>query len=184
MAGEFELLKDIVTGIKSIKDIFNNFPFSTPFLPQKDKLLELKNEVDFLEEKINNNFPKLSNLVWSYSAIISEVKVGRSISDKARQLIMDNPGLSPNYTAIFANKLEDDHGRVGYNITRIALPDISEKGELSEKSRMIRDLINSLKTVNRDDINSLQRIFNEISTHYSDMEEILGRLLQKLLDLQ
>jgi hypothetical protein len=184
MSGEFELLKDIVTGIKLIKDIFINFPFNNPLLPQKDKLRELKNQVDFLEQKINNNFPKLSNLVRSYSAIISEVKVGRAISDKARQMIMDNPDLSPNYTAIFANKLEDDHGRVDYNITQIALPDIAEKGALSEKSRMIRDSINSLKIAKRDDINALQRIFNDIATHYADMEEILGRLLQKLLDLQ
>ncbi|BAZ29751.1 hypothetical protein NIES4074_21980 [Cylindrospermum sp. NIES-4074] len=184
MAGEFELLKDIVTAIKSIKDIFNNFPFSNPLLPQKDKLIELRNKVDSLEEKINNSFPKLSHLVWSYSAIISEVKVARSISDKARQLIMNDPALSPNYTAIFANKLEDDYGRVDYGITQISLPDIAERGALTEKSRMIRDLINHLKTVKRDDIDALQRIFNDIATHYSDMEAILGKLLQKLLYLQ
>ncbi|RCJ27697.1 hypothetical protein A6S26_35030 [Nostoc sp. ATCC 43529] len=153
---------------------------SAGFLQRRqDKLNELKDKIASLENQVTKGFPGLAQLLRSYSLILSEVKVVKAISDKASELITTVPDKAPLYTGIFINQIEATHGQIGFGIGQLPDVDNREAGELKGKLDSIRDLIRDIKKEN--DIQDIKRIFDNISTQYTDVQAILSRLVERIL---
>lgn len=182
------LISLISKGAKEAKALYSNISLPI-FLPKaRNSLNSLEEKINFiegqvliLEEKCHLSFPKLSQLIRSYSDLIANVRIASALSDKAAEIYGIAPDEAPIFKTMFANDRQQDYSRVTSGMTNLPTMDVEEKGKIEAKLDNIRDNIRDLKNSNQNDIEAVKRIFDNISTQYSDIESILGGLLNKIL---
>lgn len=170
-------ISSIAATVKDMKGILDVFPVGIVLPPNKAKLIKLKDNVRHLEIECT----KLSQLIRNYSSLLSEVRIAKALSDKAYELIMFVPDLGSGQLAIFSNDIETRHSVINRDINRLPIIDATETGVMERELTVIRDLIRDLKKDVQNNDGSVKRDFADISTHYADLEGILSRLLEKLL---
>ncbi|MCC5663657.1 hypothetical protein LC653_06875 [Nostoc sp. CHAB 5784] len=178
MSIDLSLLASIIKTIGDIKYILDTVE-KTNIFQRQPKLDELKREVTSLEKQVNSGFPTLVQLLRSYSLILSDVKVVIAISNKASELIATAPDKALQYTGIFINQIETNHGQINFGMSQLPALDVREGGELSGKLNSIRDFIRDIKRENN--IQNIKRTFDNISTQYTDVQSILSRLVERIL---
>ncbi|MDM9585159.1 hypothetical protein [Nostoc sp. GT001] len=178
MIFDLSLIASILRTIGDIKSILDTVE-KTNIFQRQPKLDELKREITSLEQQVNTGFPTLVQLLRSYSSILSDVKVVTAISNKASELIAIAPDKALLYTGNFINQIEANHGQINLGISQLPPLNVREAGELSGRLNSIRDLIRDIKR--EDDIQSIKRTFENISTQYTDVQSILSRLVEIIL---
>lgn len=169
----------VLQGIKQAKSMVEKIPVSL-FLPAARSNVEaLQKKVVNLEQLIAIGFPKLAQLIRSYSSLISEVKVSKALADKVAELT-DFAEIT-KFASLFINQLESNHGRISTSISQLSSPDVSEKGMVDAKLISIRDTLRDLKNLDKTDLKTMKQYFDRISTDYADVEGSLSRLLEKIL---
>ena len=175
MSIDLSLIASIIKTIGDIKSILDAVGAANMFQRQ-NKLNELRDKITSLERQVNTGFPTLAQLLRSYSLILSDVKVVTAISNKASELIATAPDEALLYTGIFINQIEANHGQINFGISQLPPLNVREAGELSGRLNSIRDLIRDIKREN--DIQSIKRTFDNISTQYTDVQSIISRLVE------
>jgi hypothetical protein len=180
------ILNGITRSVNGIKLIANKIPRS--ILPgSKRTYQELENHISTLEgqisdlkDKINTKFPELSQLIIIYSRAISDIRIAGALSDKIAELY----GLSPEmvtFTPVFANNIQAEYSRISSGIQNLPELNVEERGSLDRTLIEIRDLIRDLKSSNPNNLESIRRTLERISTEYSDAESVLSKLLNRML---
>jgi hypothetical protein len=181
MTEQFSSIISILEIIRNTKSIIDSIPIKLFFPPNQGKLISLQKSVNSLDDQIRVVFPKIAQLIRSYSATIAEVKVSKALSDKVAEILGIVPDSSSIYTPFFINQLESNHGRIETMISHLPPLDNLETGALNEKMNIIRDHILDLKKIDEKDSTTVKQLFDKISTYYTDIQRILSRLLEKIL---
>jgi hypothetical protein len=174
------LAGSIVESVKSAKKVCDAIPQWLFFPPLKAQVSELKSQITLLERQVNYGFPKLEQLISSYSYLVSEVKVAKALSDKSFEIL----GLVSDAHRFMENAAidrENECSRIKDAIARLPSIDSAEAGELSRIMTSIRDKTLELKRLGDNDALLARRLHGEISTQYSDMSSIISKLLDKIL---
>jgi len=189
-----ELIPVVNSVCKNVKDlvpIVDTISKSRGWLKKKgnnksleEDLLKTTASIKKLEHYISNNLPKLIQLIKDYSRLLADVRVARSISDKAAEIIGIMPELAPQYMPIFLSQIQSDISRVETGAYQLLPTDSNEFGKLIQNISVIRDLSRDLKK----EVNSANPLFfknllDNISTYYADIEPLLSKLLDKILTL-
>jgi len=173
------LAGSVLQGIKEAKSLVDKIPVSL-FLPAGRSNVEaLQKKVASLEQSVTIGFPKMAQLIRSYSSLISDVKVSKALADKVAELI-DFAEVT-KFASFFINDLEMKHGRISTSISQLSSPDVSEKGMVDGKIADVRDTLRDLKNLDKTDLKTMKQYFDRISTDYADVESSLSRLLEKIL---
>lgn len=177
------LAGSVLQGIKEAKSLVEKIPVSL-FLPAARSNVEaLQKKVASLEQLVTIGFPKMAQLIRSYSSLISEIKVSKALADKMSELTILAPRLTEMDMIVsgFINQLENNHGRISANVSQLSSPDVSEKGIVEVKLNNVRDTLRDLKNLDKTDLKTMKQCFDRISTDYADVEGSLSRLLEKIL---
>jgi hypothetical protein len=167
--------------VKDMKGITDKLPVSLTLPPTRGKLSEIQSKMTDLEKKITIGLPKIAQLIRSYSALLAEVKIAKALSDKAAELISLVPDFGSGYITVFSNDIESKHGSICRIVSQLPILNATEAGELDRELRIIRDIIRDLKGGSQGESKYIKKCFDDISTHYSDVEAVLSRLLEKIL---
>ncbi|MEH2305004.1 hypothetical protein [Nostoc sp.] len=178
MSIDLSLLASIIKTIGDIKSILDAVGAAN-MLQRQNRLNELKDKITSLEQQVNTGFPTLTQLLRSYSSVLSDVKVVTAISNKASELIAIAPDKALLYKETFINQIEVNHAQINSGISQLPPLNVREAGELSGKLNSIRDVIRDIKREN--DIQSIKRTFENLSTQYTDVQSILSRLVEIIL---
>ncbi|NES83083.1 MAG: hypothetical protein F6K10_17680 [Moorea sp. SIO2B7] len=143
-------------------------------------MVQLQQQINELETIINIGFPKLAQLVRSYSNLLSEVRAAKVFSDKIEEVYSLAPDIS-QYNTIFVNSLQNDYTRISRSLEQFTTLDVAEKGSIDWILVEIRDQLNDLQRNMPTQQYQLKQILQKVSTQYSDMERILSKLLEKIL---
>lgn len=178
------VISSIATAIKETKSILDKIPIT--LLPSnKGKLEQAQDSLSRIDEKVKLELPRLANLIRVYSQTLSKVRVAKATSDKVYEIT----GTTDLTSAIptFISFTETEFSGISYSIEELPQLDVSERGALDEKLRNIDRHIQSLKNlglkgISQNEIHSFRENFSRISTDYSDMERILAKFLNKILD--
>ena len=184
-----KLIATIAESVKGAKSICDTLPkpiFLGGARKNISKLAEniqtVEGRMTELESKVSNGLPELSKLVRSYSKLVTDVKVAKVLSDKASEICELAPSVAPVLATVSTNDRESEYSEIASGTSRLPNLAPEEKGQLDAKLIVVRDLIRDLKKTKQDDDRNLKRIFDEISTQYSDIQSILSRLLEKILE--
>ena len=185
-----EIIPTICTVTKSIRElspvILNILNKSKAFRNNErdivlDKLENMKQKSEKLELIVNFKLPLLTQLIKDYSRLLADIRIARSMSDKASELINIVPDLGPNYVPIFINQIQNDSTRIETGIQQLPKSDTTEWGVLINNISVIRDLVRDLKKFQLNDAERFKDTFDNISTYLSDIEPNLTKLLERLL---
>ena len=98
----FKIIGSISTILKFLKTASGVLPIKTTLLPSSRKnMKELQNRVTELDQIVKVGFPKLAQLVRSYSNLLSEVRGAKVFSDKMAELYSLAPNIS-QYNSILS----------------------------------------------------------------------------------
>lgn len=167
---------------KEAKEIANTFPLNFSLPPTRSKLDKIHSKLDSLEKKLTTNLPKMAELIRAYSSLLAEVKIAKALSDKTAELISFVQDFDIRLLTFFSNDIESKHGNICRMVMQLPIVDSNETGELNRELLIIRDYIRDLKKESQEDLKSVKKYFDNISTHYTDVEGILSRLLARILE--
>lgn len=177
----FQIIGSVTEILKTLKETAGALPVNSTILPSmRGNMIQLQQQVNELERTINAGFPKLAQLVRSYSNLLSEVRGAKVFSDKLSELYSLAPNIS-QYNSLFSNSLQSDYTRISRILEQFTSLDVSEKGSIDRILFEIRDQLQNLQRFDPSQQDRLKEVLQKISTQYSDMEGILSKLLEKIL---
>ncbi|MCC5663656.1 hypothetical protein LC653_06870 [Nostoc sp. CHAB 5784] len=173
----------IFENIKDIKEFLHKIPMWRFFLsPIKKKCQNVKNLISCIEKQLIEEidiFSQFNQSLNNCHSLISEVLLARQQVHKAALLIYE----AKNYKPMATNNTENSYGKISSAINRLAITNNSEsdRGELDSLLKLIRDSIKDLKSCSEDDVKRVIYLFNNIATHYTDMEIIISKIIASIL---
>ena len=180
MSVDFSLVTTIAKTIAEIKKLID--VVSKSWMTPKEQLSNLKQKIEFIEKETRDTFPRLAQLMRSYSFLISEVKVVKALSDKASQLIQKAPDIAPMFIEDFISQIEDRHDQIKSSARQLPQIEVPELGSMDTHLRIIDDRILIIKNRTEEkDIEKFRSDFREVSTHYANLQGTLSQLLEKIL---
>ncbi|MEH2305005.1 hypothetical protein [Nostoc sp.] len=170
----------IFENIKDIKEFLYKIPMWRFFLsPIKKNCQNVKNIISCIEKQLIEEieiFSQFNQSLNSCHSLIPEVLFAREQIHKAVLLISQ----AKNYKPMATNHAENSYGKISSAINRLAINEL-DKGKLDSLLRLIRDSIEDLKSSSEDDQKTVINLFNDIATHYTDMEIIISQIIASIL---
>jgi len=177
------LASSIAGGIKDIKQACSVIPVGLFANKQKS---ELENKISLLEERINNGFPKLKQLIILYSDLKTDVSIARALSDKIAEIINLSTSVAPVYISALIGTSQTELIRIINRVKELPCLDMAEAGALIEKLDRIDRYILDIKNIIYDgdrkvekNVKIIAKCFSDIATEYGGVEAKLSELLNK-----
>lgn len=191
IGGFIPVVQSVCKSVNDLVPIISNISKNSGWLKGRSnspKSLEedvqrLTSNVKELEFYVNVNLPKLIQLIKDYARLLADVRIARSISDKAAELIGIMPELAPKYIPIFLSQIQNDISRVETGAHQLIQTDNTEFGKILQIIHVIRDLSRDLKNNSSNNALMLKNSLDNISTYYADIEPLLTKLLEKILTI-